>query len=98
MALILNPDQIQWYWGESELLENMKIEVFSSYDCWSDLNGTSYIERSYVSDAPFSIRIGSVDTRGVEKSGLEIFKTSNIGKRLEWRDQMKLGGNNKEKF
>ena len=43
------------------------------------LNEISYIERSYVSDASFSFRIGSGD-RGGWRGETEILE-----KRLEWR-------------
>ena len=43
------------------------------------------MEVSYVSDAPFSIRIASRDIGGW-RGETEILETGNLGKRLEWRD------------
>ena len=43
------------------------------------------IERSYVSDAPFLIRIESRDAGGWRREK-EISDTGNLGKRLEWGD------------
>ena len=47
---------------------------------------TRYIEIFNVSDALFSIRIGSGDIR-VQRGETEILETGNLGKRLEWRDR-----------
>ena len=48
---------------------------------WSDLNETWYIEGFYVSDAPFSIRIGSMDIRGWrgETEILEMLRVERLG-------------------
>ena len=51
-----------------------------------DLNETSYMEGSYVSDTQFSIRIG-LEEIGGWRGETEILETENLGKRLEWRNR-----------
>ena len=74
--------------SEDAILQNSWNTWISRYltNGWSDLNETWYIEKSYVSDAPFSIRIGSGNIEGW-RGETEILETGNLGKPLEWRDR-----------
>ena len=103
-ALILNSNQILWHWGELEgetgiprKRENW--DVFYLTNMWSDLNETvlsrwsKHIEGSYVSDAPFSTRIGSGDIGGWRRE-TEILENTYSGRDRGW----KLDGKNKHKI